>query len=398
MDLSRHYCAVAILLAAIILFGCSNTMQSTNEPLASDIQSDISSDIVISSSAVQEHTSLESAVLRAEEILSQFTENRLLGNLKVFANTNGYVLEQKDKTFNQDLAIDFLQSEWNASTELVVLRHSERYDFDYVYLLNRREDSKRIITVACNEETVTYEFERYEDTDNEIILYATEHKGAYLPLYIGKNGSSGYTRFCHHQNWEHLIDTKLIAYVGEYDYLQWMSSAAQDSLNFQRCEVNIYDFLKAFSIDYDTFIQAIKSNKQNYNLDKIKQEVYPDYFKLTTDKTSPEEIGRLCFEAYMNNQMHNKAEDGTQVLSYEINNIKLLAGDIEEFAVWIEYDYTVSLTDEGSSIYAAANGTYDGKGSITGAYREMRIKRVGTNTYAVQGVGTGGYAMGLKPV
>ncbi len=393
----KHITVMIWLFLAIlfVLGGCAapsevEQSRSDNEAL---IVSDTLSDVDASDS------NAESAVQKAEQILSQFTQSKQEARAEEFAYENGYVLELEQETVNIALMQDFLSLlDQNKTAQLVVLKQSKAYGYDYVYLVNSREGGGANVTVACNPETVEYPYERYEQSDKEIILFSQQKQTAYLPLYIGLNGSENYTPNCEHQNWEHTIVTSLIYYVGEQEYLRWLQWSAQDSLRFGRCNISVYDFLKAFSVDYDTFEQTIGNNAVGYDLDMIKREVYPQYVKLMTTQTSPEEIGALFLENWMNNALSQKAEDGTQLLTYTINRIEHFAGDIEEFAVHVEFDYNCTLTDKGMSVYVAGNGEFDGKGTVTGVCREMRIKRVGHNTYTLLGMGTGGYGAGLVPV
>ncbi len=397
--MNRCVNVVGLLLSAgifLLCCGCTQQLQPLAEPsdgaLSGAQNTPASSDTASTLPPLPE----EDAIRRVDEISVRFIEHLVKGTEEVFAVDNGYVLEQSGQTVNVRKLAEFVQAlDEQETAELVVLKYGGVYQRYDVYLLQATmgDDCTVTITTSSNPPTQTLALSRYEQTENEYVFYvATE------PLYIGKNGSSGYTGLCDHENWEHAIDTSLIALVGEHRYLQWLKQAAQNSLDYRRCEADILSFLKAFRIDYDTFVQTIGSNAPGYDLDRIRRKAYPDYLKIATQETSLAEIGTLCFAEYMRKQMSNKAEDGTQVLSYKLKNIELFAGDIEEFAVRVEYDYTFSGADKGMSVHAAGNGEYNGKDTITGAYRELRIKRVDKDSYAVLGVGTGGYGMWLAPI
>ncbi|MFA9381619.1 MAG: hypothetical protein ACERKO_11230, partial [Acetanaerobacterium sp.] len=399
LTVQRSVRIAAMLMLAVILFvSCAPDMQPVNGLTASDTPSPASESVIVSSSGTASSEDVQQAVQqRAEEIWSQFIDQSVIGKAADFALEHGCVLEQDDQTINIEKVGEFLEAyESGGEAELIVLKSGRAFGYYFVYLLQTTGARDYNVTLSCNPLTQSYVLDRFEQTENEVVFLGNEEQSLYLPLYIGKNGTNGYTRFCELENWEHTIDTGLIELVGEVNYLQWLQESAQDSLRFQRCMGTIGYFLKWFNIDYDTFVDTVGADTTLYDLERIKKEVYSQYMKITTTETDPEKIGALCFEAWMNKKMSKKEDDGTQVTACTLNSVELFAGDINEFAIRVTYDYTVSLTDKGlTAQYAAGGGEYDGNGGFTGASYEMRIKKVGATAYAIQGIGTGGGGQGL---
>ncbi len=102
-------------------------------------------------------------------------------------------------------------------------------------------------------------------------------------------------------------------------------------------------------------------------------------------------LGKIAFDTVMAPQKSAKESAAYRIASYRLDNISLLAGDIREFCVSVSYSIT---TD--SESYADPTTGAEGKGTWSGIYCEIRVRRTGGNTYQIVGVGTGGGGQGLS--
>ncbi len=117
----------------------------------------------------------------------------------------------------------------------------------------------------------------------------------------------------------------------------------------------------------------------------------PTAFKTT--ETDLLEIGRIALDEYMATFMSDNTPDSDRIASYQINNISVLAGGIEEFCVTLNYDFT---TDNDS--YVNPGRGAKGKGTWPDNYLEIRIRNIGKYAYEIVSIGTGGGGQGLKPI
>ncbi|WP_341442183.1 M56 family metallopeptidase [Oxobacter pfennigii] len=129
---------------------------------------------------------------------------------------------------------------------------------------------------------------------------------------------------------------------------------------------------------------------------------YPDYkanevqtvepLIFTSDEIDLINLGTLAVDTYMNYLMSGKTEVEERIASYKLNDISILAGDINEFCVALNYDFT---TDNDSYMNPARGAK--GKGTWTDNYFEIRVKYAYDNVYSIKSIGTGGGGQGLKP-
>jgi len=104
-------------------------------------------------------------------------------------------------------------------------------------------------------------------------------------------------------------------------------------------------------------------------------------------------LGTTAFNEYMSLLASEKTPVNERIASYKLNDISLLAGDINEFCVSLNYDFT---TDNDS--YVNPGYGAKGKGTWSDNYLEIRVKKVGKDAYEIVSVGTGGGGQGLQPV
>lgn len=95
----------------------------------------------------------------------------------------------------------------------------------------------------------------------------------------------------------------------------------------------------------------------------------------------------------MSSLTSEKMSANERIASYKLNKISLLAGDINEFCVSLNYDFT---TDNDSYVNPAVGA--NGKGAWPDNYMEIRVKKVGTDVHEIVSIGTGGGGQGLSPV
>lgn len=103
-------------------------------------------------------------------------------------------------------------------------------------------------------------------------------------------------------------------------------------------------------------------------------------------------LGQAAFETYMALRMSEKTPVEERIASYQLNNLSILAGDSQEFAVAVHYDFTTDHDD----YFNPAEGA-QGKGTWPDNYRELRVQYAYEDIYAIIGIGTGGGGQGLPP-
>lgn len=128
------------------------------------------------------------------------------------------------------------------------------------------------------------------------------------------------------------------------------------------------------------------SGKLGYNL--------PNSLKLTFKATETDliKLGEMAFDGYMTLLAGEQTPIEERIASYRLNEIALLAGDINEFCVSVTYDYTT----ENDSFVNSGDGA-KGKGTWNHIYREIRVRNISEDTYEIVSIGTGGGAQGLMP-
>ena len=143
-----------------------------------------------------------------------------------------------------------------------------------------------------------------------------------------------------------------------------------------------------------TALVAFASNPQaKFDLDKTRAEA----MLFSSEETNLLEIGQAGFEHYYTAFMGEKIPKEYRITAFNLDDIKLLAGDEKEFCVAVYYDHTTTGT-----YFLSANGggetMADGSYAWRDSYGEVRIKNLGGNAYEIVGMGTGGGAQGLTPI
>lgn len=104
------------------------------------------------------------------------------------------------------------------------------------------------------------------------------------------------------------------------------------------------------------------------------------------------QLGTIAFDTYMTFRMNEKTPIEERIASYTLNDISVLAGDINEFCVSLNYDFTTD-NDEFISPGHGAKG----KGIWPNNYMEVRIKYAYEDVFSIKSIGTGGGGQGLEP-
>lgn len=104
-------------------------------------------------------------------------------------------------------------------------------------------------------------------------------------------------------------------------------------------------------------------------------------------------LGTTAFNEYMSTLTAERTPVNERIASCKLNDISLLAGDINEFCVSLNYDFT---TDNDN--YVNPSLAAKGKGKWPDNYMEIRVKNIGKYTYEIVGIGTGGGGQGLSSV
>ena len=112
----------------------------------------------------------------------------------------------------------------------------------------------------------------------------------------------------------------------------------------------------------------------------------------SSDETDLIRLGTLAFDTYMEFLMSEKTTVNERISSYKLNDISVMAGDINEFCVSLNYDFT---TDNDSYVNPARGAK--GKGTWPDNYLELRVQHAYEDIYAIISIGTGGGGQGLTP-
>lgn len=113
---------------------------------------------------------------------------------------------------------------------------------------------------------------------------------------------------------------------------------------------------------------------------------------LFSEETDVTKLGASAFGMYMNSLMNTTVPVNERIASYQLNDISLLAGDLNEFCVSINYDFT---TDNDAYVNPAIGAK--GRGTWPDNYMEIRVKNTGEDSYEIVSIGTGGGGQGLEP-
>lgn len=117
-----------------------------------------------------------------------------------------------------------------------------------------------------------------------------------------------------------------------------------------------------------------------------------EVLSFTTGETGIIQIGEIAFDKYMSLQTSEKTPVSERIASYKLNDISVLAGDINEFCVSLNFDFTT----DNDSFVSPARGA-QGKGTWPDNYLEIRVQKTGENSFVIMSIGTGGGGQGLKP-
>ncbi|WP_343252847.1 M56 family metallopeptidase [Ligaoa zhengdingensis] len=119
---------------------------------------------------------------------------------------------------------------------------------------------------------------------------------------------------------------------------------------------------------------------------------------LVTKETDPVEIAKQLFRQQQDRYIGENVVDYYRILSYQIDDARLFAGDLSEFAVRIKYRYT--LPDSWQTIgtgHISANGLQVGN-EWSDCTLELRVRQYDAGHFIVEDIGTGGGGQGLQPV
>jgi beta-lactamase regulating signal transducer with metallopeptidase domain len=112
----------------------------------------------------------------------------------------------------------------------------------------------------------------------------------------------------------------------------------------------------------------------------------------TSTETDLIKLGTIAFDQYMSSLTSEATPVNERIASYKLNDISILAGDISEFCVSLNYDFT---TDNESYVNPPRGAK--GEGTWPDNYMEIRIKHAEGDKYEIVGIGTGGGGQGLEP-
>jgi beta-lactamase regulating signal transducer with metallopeptidase domain len=157
----------------------------------------------------------------------------------------------------------------------------------------------------------------------------------------------------------------------------WMSNGVKPSYSYKVMNhSDVSEYLSIFFDSLDPEIQNVLSAEPLIFLS-----VETDLIKL----------GTAAFDTYMGYLISETTPVEERIASYALNDISVLAGDINEFCVSINYDFT---TDNDSFVNSSTG--IKGKGTWPDNDLEIRVKYAYDDVYSIKGIGTGG-GQGLAP-
>jgi hypothetical protein len=108
------------------------------------------------------------------------------------------------------------------------------------------------------------------------------------------------------------------------------------------------------------------------------------------------EVAREKIDEHMNERMSGDTPESERIISYSIDEIRIIAGDEKEFCAAITFEFTQD------GMYPFSNGgqkdNKDGTYTWFDCYQEFRIKSNDRMEYKIISIGTGGGAQGLAPI
>lgn len=158
---------------------------------------------------------------------------------------------------------------------------------------------------------------------------------------------------------------------------------------------NIKKLIQKANTESSTGELIIQSKKLQYPIPEMPETLKKDV-SIATDSTDMIEIATKLFEKDRNRYIDDIIPDFYRLLDYKINNVYLIAGNINEFAVAVGYDYHFVWSKKDLYTYhISANGSEDGNNGYTDCYLELRIKKRGNSSFTIIETGTGGIVSGL---
>lgn len=112
----------------------------------------------------------------------------------------------------------------------------------------------------------------------------------------------------------------------------------------------------------------------------------------TSTETDLIRLGTIAFDAHMATLTRDNLPVSDRITSYQLNDISVLAGNINEFCVSLNYDFT---TDNESFVNPSRGAK--GKGTWPDNSLEIRVRHIEGNNFAIISTGTGGGGQGLAP-
>lgn len=112
----------------------------------------------------------------------------------------------------------------------------------------------------------------------------------------------------------------------------------------------------------------------------------------TSSETDLIRLGTIAFDAHMATLTSGNLPVSDRIAAYQLNHISVVAGNINEFCVSLNYDFT---TDNES--YVNPSRGAKGKGIWTDNSLEIRVRHIEKNKFEIISIGTGGGGQGLTP-
>jgi hypothetical protein len=95
-------------------------------------------------------------------------------------------------------------------------------------------------------------------------------------------------------------------------------------------------------------------------------------------------IGKIAFSYYIHALTSEDTPNNERIVNCNLNDISTIDGNIDEFLVSFDYDFTTDNNE-----YVNSDIGVKGKGTWSNVYMEFIIGKIGKNTYRVIDIGTG---------
>ncbi|SDO01248.1 hypothetical protein [Acetanaerobacterium elongatum] len=159
---------------------------------------------------------------------------------------------------------------------------------------------------------------------------------------------------------------------------------------------NIKKLIQKAEAESSTGEPSVRNKKLQYPVPEMPEKLKGNV-SITADSADMAQIATKLFEKDRSRYIDDTLPAYYRLLDFHINSVETIAGDLNEFAVRLKYDFHyVWIKSDTYTYHVGVNGEPDGNNGFKDECRELRIKRTGDSSYSIINTGTGGIAVGLK--